>query len=441
MKSKRVAVSLLRRFRFRRCSEQSFFVSGVTPEQRSTYRPDDRALTGTKRSLEGILTENILPFWYPGILDYEHGGYRLNHDREGRWRGPANKCLVTQARTVWFFSRLVNSRYGCSEYLNAARHGYDFLYGQMWDAQFGGFYWEVEAARPIATKPDKHLYGQAFALFALAEYAKASGDSTASAAAQNLFNLFETHAHDGRYGGYRECFKRDWKVPGHENYLGSPPMTKSMNTHLHLMEAITQYYLLTHDSRARDRLIELIFVNSNSVVRKNLGACTEGYLENWEPLHGRNYDRISYGHDIENICLLAEACRASGVFSSLFLDLYRSLFHYALQYGFDQKDGGFFDSGPFGAKADRRDKIWWVQAEGLVAALQMYRLTNEEIYWNCFSSTLEWIVNRQADWEHGDWYETVGENGEASGNKAGPWKSAYHNGRAMLQCLDLLAGS
>jgi mannobiose 2-epimerase len=80
-----------------------------------------------------------------------------------------------------------------------------------------------------------------------------------------------------------------------------------------------------------------------------------------------------------------------------------------------------------------------VQAEGLIAALQMYCLTEEKTYWTCFSRTLDWIVNHQADWEHGDWHAAITEEWKISGVKAGPWKSPYHNGRAMLECLELLA--
>jgi mannobiose 2-epimerase len=122
----------------------------------------------------------------------------------------------------------------------------------------------------------------------------------------------------------------------------------------------------------------------------------------------------------------------------LLLDLYHSLFRYALRYGLDRKHGGFYDSGPFNAAADRRDKIWWVQAECLVSALYMYRLTGEEIYWQCFSQTLDWISKQQVDWEHGDWHMRIA-NGIPEGEKAGAWKSPYHNGRAMLQCLTLLS--
>ena len=98
-----------------------------------------------------------------------------------------------------------------------------------------------------------------------------------------------------------------------------------MNTHIHLMEALTTFLALTDEPMARERLIELIFVNSNSVVRKNIGACTDKYLENWEPLRGSDYDRVSYGHDVENIWLLVEACKAAGISGSFLLDLYRTL--------------------------------------------------------------------------------------------------------------------
>jgi mannose/cellobiose epimerase-like protein (N-acyl-D-glucosamine 2-epimerase family) len=404
------------------------------------HQPAPRDLVHAQETLEQILTKNIISFWYPQAVDLEDGGYRIPHDSVGRGKSRASKSLVGQARTVWFFSRLAQSRYGSTEHLKAAKHGYDFLCGRMWDADFGGFYWEVDAARPIATKPDKHLYGQAFGLYALAEYVRASEDSSAMGAARELFNLFEIHAHDGRYGGYREFFKRDWKVPEHQGYLGTPPTIKLMDTHLHLMEAITQYYLLTHDSRAKERLIELIFVNGNSVVRKNVGACTDKYLDSWIPLQGPSYDRVSYGHDVENVWLLVEACKAAQISSHLFLDLYRTLFNYALRYGYDRRAGGFYDSGSFHARADRREKLLWVQAEGLVAALQMYCLTGEAVYWSCFSQTLEWIAKYQVNWEHGDWYQRVASDRKPAAAQEHAWKSPYHNGRAMVRCLDLLTG-
>ena len=267
-----------------------------------------------------------------------------------------------------------------------------------------------------------------------------TGESSAKGLAQELFNLLEYNAHDSRYGGYLESFRRDWNlVPADKtSYMNTASNIKLMNTHIHLMEAVKTYYLVIKDQIAMERLIELIFVLSNAVVRKTVGACTNKYQHNWIPLFKPGYDRVSYGHDLENIWMLIETCNTAGIPNSLLLDLYRTLFNYALQYGFDRKEGGFFESGPLNAPANKKDKIWWVQAECLVSALQMYSLTRDEVYFNCFYQTLGWIVKHQADWEHGDWYAQVAENGKPSGDKAGAWKSPFHNGRAMIKCLELL---
>ena len=53
-----------------------------------------RDLVDCERVLKRILTENILPFWFPHVVDSDAGGYRLNHDMQGRWRGRTNKHLV-----------------------------------------------------------------------------------------------------------------------------------------------------------------------------------------------------------------------------------------------------------------------------------------------------------------------------------------------------------
>ncbi|MEE3258920.1 MAG: AGE family epimerase/isomerase [Candidatus Latescibacterota bacterium] len=388
--------------------------------------------------LERLLNENIVPFWYAEVVD-PHGGYRLNHDGSGQWQGPADKALVTQARTLWFFSRLYNDGYGGPAHLEVAHHGFEFLRERMWDKVFGGFFWSVDDAGEIATRPHKHLYAQGFALYALAEYIEATADSSAIALANEFFELLEARAHDGKYGGYLEWFLRDWQTgPQTGTYMGTPHGGKLMNTHLHLMEPLTTYYQVSGDERVRERLLELIFVQSNAVVRKDLGVCTDKYLRDWTPILEPPHNRVSYGHDIENVWLLIEAHQAAGLSNGPMRDLYRQLMDYSLEYGFDHEAGGFYNEGEFDAPADARQKVWWVQAEGLVAALVMYRLTGELKYWQVFVKTYDWIAGHQADWEHGDWHAVVNEDGTVGGGKAGAWKSPYHNGRAVLECLHLL---
>ncbi len=165
------------------------------------------------RILRKILYENMLPFWYPQSIERQHGGYRLNHDIQGVYQGDAPKYLVTQARMLWFFSRLYRSGLGDTRHLEAARHGYEFMRDALWDGEYGGFHWAVDAKGKQATMADRHLYGQAFGLYALSEYALASADPEAKQLAETHFALLEERAHDKQHGGYIEYFRRMLELP------------------------------------------------------------------------------------------------------------------------------------------------------------------------------------------------------------------------------------
>lgn len=395
--------------------------------------------------LERLLTRNQLPFWEARAVDLRDGGYRINHDGRGRWRGVADKYLVPQARTLWFFSRVARSPYGNESHAIAAKHGYLFMRDRMWDAQCGGFFWRTGSSGRHVVQSGKHVYGQAFALYALSEYALSSGDATAVDLSRQLFAVLDERAYDREYGGYREFFARDWsEAEVDRGYLAHSPTVKTLNTHLHLLEAIARYLDLTDDGTAKQRLHELRSIMSEKIVRQdaNIGASArERHRRDWSPYTEPDDLRVSFGHDVETAWLLMHTNRALGLPESSLLELARAILKNALAFGFDAANGGFYESGLFGAPADRRAKLWWVQAEGMLAALRMYRLTAEVAYADCFAQTLAWIVNRQADWKYGEWHERVDERGRPSGVKAGPWKAPYHGGRAVMDCLELLPTS
>lgn len=414
------------------------------------YATQDRAplaKTYTPK-LEKILKENIASFWYTKSLDRENGGYTINFGPTGQLKGQGTKMIVTQARTVWIFSRLARAGYACpersrrggNEYLEAADLGYRFLKEKMWDAKYGGFYWEVDVTGNKKLRPQKHLYGQAFALYAISEYYLASKKQEVLDFAIQFFDLLEAKSHDRTYGGYIEFFNEDWTpVPDTEiSYMGAPSGLKLMNTHLHLLEAMTTFYRASRLPLARERLIELISIESNAVVRKDLGACTDKYERDWTPRLEGNYARISYGHDIENIWLLIDACDAAGLSNYPLLDLYRALFDYSSKYGYDETKGGFYDSGPFNQPADRRTKVWWVQSEAIVSALYMYRITGDAKYRSVFEKTFAFIQENMVDWENGEWHANISPEGKPQGDKGNIWKAGYHNGRAMIECLEIL---
>lgn len=394
----------------------------------------------TAPGLEKNLTENIMRFWYPATIDRQHGGFLIDHDAQGRFKGEGPKALVTQARMVWLSARLYREGRGGPAMREAARQGYRFLMDRMWDRRHGGFFWEVDRSGTRVVQPHKHLYAQAFGLYALSEYYLATKEAEALADARRLFDLLEARAHDRQHGGYIEFFGRDWGLPPAKArpYLGAAPGLKLMNTHLHLLEAFTTFYQASALPLAAARLSELITIESNAVVRKNIGACTDQYARDWTPRLDGQAARASYGHDLENIWLLVEAMEALGQSPSPLMDLFEQLFAYSVQYGFDSARGGFYDSGPLSAVADKQEKTWWVQAEALVSALMMYRLTRDPQYAQVYLKTWRFINEHQTDWAVGEWHATVTPDGKGVGDKAHRWKAGYHNGRAMIECLRLL---
>ena len=150
-----------------------------------------------------------------------------------------------------------------------------------------------------------------------------------------------------------------------------------MNTHLHLLEAFIEYYRLSKEPMARERLFELILIQSNSVVRKNIAACTNLFHRDWTPCRGKLAERVTYGHDLENIWLLIEACRVVGIPLMPLAAFFKANFQYTLKYGHDNRRGGLYDHGKLKRKANARHKVWWPLAETLVCALEMYRFFNE----------------------------------------------------------------
>ncbi len=94
--------------------------------------------------------------------------------------------------------------------------------------------------------------------------------------------------------------------------------------------------------------------------------------------------------------------------------------------------------GLFNQPADRLTKVWWVEAEAVVSALYMNRLTDDPQYLDVFEQTYDYIENHLVDWEHGEWHANVTTRGTAQGDKANIWKAGYHSGRAMIECLEIL---
>src|SRR4029077_4075840 len=147
--------------------------------------PSNEELRQQAQRCRQILQTSLVDFYLPACVDKQNGGY-LESLRGGKFVPTGEKFLTMQGRQLWFFSTLAREGIKKEEALAAAKTGYEFLEAKMRDRQRGGYYSKVtDAGDPKDSR--KHVYLNAFALYGLVAYHRASGDAAALEAAQTLF--------------------------------------------------------------------------------------------------------------------------------------------------------------------------------------------------------------------------------------------------------------
>jgi mannose/cellobiose epimerase-like protein (N-acyl-D-glucosamine 2-epimerase family) len=408
--------------------------SGTHSRKPGSWNESVALLQSSRPLLERILFDGILRFWDERVVDGRYGGYRLNHDVAGRYAGPHPRHVVAQARTLWYFARLGRLGLGEGNALEAARHGYDYLRRRLWDDRHGGFFWQVHAdGRPL--RPHKHALAVSFALYGLAEYAKATGDAGVERFLAEAFRCYDRHAHDPVHGGYREMLRSDWGTPEDlVGYWSKDPRLKTLASHLHLLEAYSSCLEVTSDPLMRERLGELVRIVTRAAHRPECHPADCVFRTDWSPAHEAPR-RVEYGASMKRIWYVSEALALLGESDDSCRSHWLELYDEALRFGSDPRDGGFHLSGEWGGPAANRHKQWWVQAEALVGSLAMLELDGSPRFAAAFLDTLDWIAARQVDWTRGGWHHTVAPCGRVSGGKAGDWKTPYHTTRAILESL------
>lgn len=405
--------------------------------------------------METDLREQVIPHWRQAV-DEEHGGYRqtevypsrsewiASHLRSVKRRAgaflrrrpapPRGKDLVTQSRLLWTLSTAHRLGYG-DGCLEAAAHGYRFLTGRLLDQRHGGYAWIAARSGRIVDRR-KTLYGQAFALFALTEYHRATGLAGPLGDARDVFEVVQARMHDDTNGGWIEHGDADFAPLAEGTPLPALPTVglKTGNAHLHWMEALAELAQVTGDAAVHSALREALTINATYFYPERPEAGAELRTPDWRPVASGNSVPISYGHSMEFGWLMLRADEVLG--SARSWDHFDALLADAVRWGFDHEQGGFYDRGPVAGAATRRSKIWWVQAEGLAALTDGVRHFDGRGYDRPLDLLLEWIWGRQRR-PDGLWIPIVDENGKARSSIApAAWKGGYHEVRAMARFIE-----
>ena len=255
-----------------------------------------------KAQVEREWRENIAPFWLRYAPDEKYGGFRGWITNDLQINEEAEKGIILNSRILWTFSRAYRL-YQEGDLQEMARRAYEYLGRYFVDHQAGGVYWALDCSGK-ATDTKKRTYAQAFALYGLTEFFLASGESAALHLAFELFYLIESYCRDREHDGYLETFERDWTLAGDQRLSNvDRNEKKSMNAHLHVLEAYTALAGATDDLQVRERLRAVIELFLTHIIHPDDAYLQMFFDEKWTS----KSDHISFGHDIEASWLLCEA--------------------------------------------------------------------------------------------------------------------------------------
>ena len=411
-----------------------------------------------KTEAENHLVNELLPFWTNRMIDKTNGGFITHFDKDGKDTGEDEKSLIAQTRCLYTISSAHRAGYGDGKYAEMAKHGADFLIGKMWDREFGGFYWMMDRKGNVKID-QKIIYGHSFAIYSLSEYSLATGDQRGVEYAEKVFDLIQKYCTDTMYGGYWEMFHRDWTICGPGSQGGD---RKTLDVHMHLMEAYTTLYEATGKDVHRRKLLEDIDLLINRIIHPVYKTGIPQFFKDWtvapqikfdiiwgwdrfseEGQKGNATDNTCYGHNAEFAWLLIHALHILKIDPKSYSELFRIIFDHTVDNGIDWEFGGVYVEGPHSGGVYDKEKEFWQQAEVLIGLLDGVILFDDKKYMEAYVNVHRFVLDKVVNKGVGEWYPLLSRRGEPIWTHMGhSWKINYHTVRAMIQSnrrLDILA--
>ncbi len=402
------------------------------------------------------LENELLPFWTSRTVDKVNGGFITHFDKNGNDSGEDEKSLIAQTRSIYTFSSAHRAGYGKGEYTSIASHGVDYLIDKMWDKEHGGFYWMTD--RKGNVKIDrKIIYGHSFAIYSLSEYTLATGDQRGIEYASKTFDLLQKYCTDTMYGGYWEMFHRDWTLCGPGSQGGD---RKTLDVHMHLMEAYTALYEYTGLDVHRRKLLEVIDLLLYRIIHPVYKTGIPQFYKDWtiapqikfdiiwgwdrfteEGQKTNQTDNTCYGHNAEFAWLLIHALDILKIQPSAYSGVFKIIFDHTVDNGIDTEFGGVYVEGPHSGGVYDREKEFWQQAEVLIGLLDACLMFGGEKYWDAYKNVHRFVLYKLVNKGIGEWFPLTTRRGEPIWtHMSHSWKINYHTVRAMVQSIKRMDG-
>ncbi len=375
---------------------------------------------------------SILNYWIENSVDELNGGFFGKIDNQNDVYTTAPKGSVLNARILWTFSAAHN--FAKDEiYLSTASRAFEYIKDHFIDAIYKGVYWTVDFEGNMLDSK-KQVYALAFCVYGLSEYYIATGEKKALSMAQQLYNAIEEHSYDAKHKGYYEAFARNWDEANDLRLSAKDANEKkTMNTHLHIIEAYANFYKVHPSEALKNKITELLELFDKYFIDHKTFHLKLFFNEAWK----EKPDVISYGHDIEAAWLLQQCAEIIG--DAAWIKKYKQhaiKIADAATEGLDADGGLWYEYEPSNQKLIN-EKHWWPQAEAMVGFFNAYQITNNEKYLQHAVNSWQFIKQYIIDKKQGEWFWGIKEDHSVmqGEDKVGLWKCPYHNTRACLEII------
>jgi mannobiose 2-epimerase len=377
---------------------------------------------------------NILDYWLKNTIDKENGGFIGEINHQNVINNNSEKGAVLNARILWSFSAAYAVEKN-PEYLKTAKRAFQYIKDYFFDKEFGGIFWSLQAdGKPKDTK--NQIYAIAFVIYGLSEFYKIFKNEDALELAQSLFYKIELYSKDYKNKGYLEAFTRDWQeIEDLRLSEKDANEKKTMNTHLHIVEAYANLYTIWPNQKLKDAIKDILEVIAIYFIDKDSWHLKLFFDENWK----EKEDVISYGHDIEAAWLLQWCAETIED-----VDLIKNYQKYAVAFADATKEGLDADGGLWYEYEPKEQKLiaekhWWPQAELWIGMINAWQLTQNEEFLDITEKNFEFVEKYIIDHKNGEWiWGVYADYSPILKDKAGFWKCPYHNSRACIELIKRL---
>ena len=366
------------------------------------------------------LLTDILPFWLKYGIDHENGGYFTCLDRDGSLLD-TNKSVWFQGRFAFILAYAYNNLEKQAEWLEACKHGIDFIEKYCFDTDGRMFYEVTKTGTPVRKR--RYVFSETFAAIAMAQYSIASGNKSYAEKAVKLFKQILYYKNTP--GALEPKFREGFVAKGHSFCM------ILIDTAARIREAVDDPVLTR-------QIDESIAELRRDFMKPEFKAILETVGPNGEFIDSIPGRTINPGHSIETAWFILEEAKHRNWDPHL-KQIGLTILDWSWEWGWDKTHGGityFRDCKNRPQQEYWHDmKFWWPQCEAIIATLYAYEATGDPKYLEMHKQINEYTYARFPDKEYGEWFGYFHYDGTLSQPaKGNMYKGPFHIPRMLLKC-------